>query len=145
MHRSQYTILQPFSQQCGCRPLLYNHTELETLLQKQLGSDTEAWETVRPCIMPTYDCDTNTPFIWETGIPIPGDDHVEEYGYKHARLWEVCRATSAAPTYLKPAQVRVLQFTLRLDSIAQQMKLWQLLLRGCLEQQCQQKLFSFCQ
>lgn len=88
-------------------------TPLETNLQAILGN-TKAIDTVKPCVICTISFDSRMPQVWETGIPRPKvvngeiDPASDRFGLKNTEMWRVCRATSAAPTYFKPAAVRTL-------------------------------------
>jgi patatin-like phospholipase/acyl hydrolase len=77
----------------------YAADQLEHALRRRLGEGSRLSETLLPVLVPAYDIERRRPFLFRTRSaqrpPRPG----ETYDYP---LWQVGRATSAAPTYFEP-------------------------------------------
>ncbi len=76
-----------------CRRALYDHKALENLLYREFGDQTLGEASTR-LIIPAF----MTP---KTEIAVFKTDHHPDYKNDHkSKVWEIARATSAAPTYL---------------------------------------------
>jgi patatin-like phospholipase/acyl hydrolase len=83
----------------GLAPYKYNVTEIETLLKQYLG-DAKLSQLLKPCLIPAYHLENAATYFF------CAQDHAQ--GVVPAReffLRDVCRATSAAPSYFEPATV----------------------------------------
>lgn len=73
---------------------LYDGNYLRTAIRKKL-KDTKLGDTLTNVAIPTFDITTLQPTIFSTY-------EMKEKPYLNAKLSDICIATSAAPTYLKP-------------------------------------------
>ena len=76
----------------------YPADELEDALQDYLG-DTLLSQTLKPCLIPAYNIKDRTPFFFRSAKAEKDLDY-------NFLLRDVCRATSAAPTYFETARVK---------------------------------------
>jgi len=77
----------------------YEVAELERLLKRYLGN-TKLSELLKPCLIPTYNLELAATYFF--------CQHDHEGGVDPAREFfarDVCRATSAAPSYFEPATI----------------------------------------
>lgn len=81
---------------------MYPKVHIEQLLEQYFGN-TELDELLRPCLITAYDVRNRKAHFFNS-VDAKGGKNI--YNYK---LRDVCRATSAAPTYFEPAQVESLQ------------------------------------
>ncbi|GAB4149302.1 MAG: patatin-like phospholipase family protein [Patescibacteria group bacterium] len=75
----------------------YDHTELEKVLLRYLGKN-KISQSLLPVIVTSYDLDHRQPYIFNSQLAKMDSEH--DYFIK-----DVARATSAAPTFFKPARV----------------------------------------
>ena len=71
----------------------YSATILENKLQFLLGADTTLDQLLKPCLITAYNATTETPIYFES------------WKREHCKVWQVARATSAAPGMFKAAAV----------------------------------------
>lgn len=83
----------------GLRDEIYNASPLEKLLKDYFG-DLRLSQLVRPCLIPAYDIDNRTSHFFAQ------HDFIKYGEGKDFLVRDVCRATSAAPTYFETALVR---------------------------------------
>lgn len=81
---------------------MYPKAHIEQLLAQYFGN-TELDELLKPCLITAYDVRNRKAHFFNS-VDARGGKNI--YNYK---LKDVCRATSAAPTYFEPAQVESLQ------------------------------------
>lgn len=80
---------------------MYPHKHIEALLDKYFGN-TELDDLLKPCLITAYDIRNRRAHFFNSV-----DARTKNiYNYK---LKDVCRATSAAPTYFEPAKIESLQ------------------------------------
>lgn len=80
--RSIMTLFQPEFSPAGLEKVLHKYVSGQTIK-----------DSYRPIIVPTYDLVSNSPVFFKTAEAV-GDESA------NAHVYDVCRATSAAPTYL---------------------------------------------
>lgn len=78
---------------------IYNYFPLENLLEKYFG-DLKLSQLVKPCIIPAYDIDNRSSHFFAQ------HDYIKYGAGKDFLVKDVCRATSAAPTYFEAARIR---------------------------------------
>lgn len=79
----------------------YDHRPLEALLKKFLGNATLA-DCVTPIVVTSYDIERREPYFFKTR-------HAKDKARdRNHYLRDVARATSAAPTYFEPAEVKTI-------------------------------------
>ncbi|XP_024540350.1 probable inactive patatin-like protein 9 [Selaginella moellendorffii] len=79
----------------------YSPRRLEKLLKDYLvrdGRELTLRDTLKPVLVTAFDISQATPFFFVRQAAMKDES-------KNFRLWEVCRATVAAPTYFRPAHV----------------------------------------
>jgi predicted acylesterase/phospholipase RssA len=81
----------------GLADVRYRTDPLEQLLRDMFG-DTNLSEALVEVVIPSYDLSKPGPFIFKRSYTI--DDIAND-----VKMWQVARATSAAPTYFEPARV----------------------------------------
>jgi patatin-like phospholipase/acyl hydrolase len=81
---------------------MYPRQHIETLLEQYFGN-TELDDLLRPCLITAYDIRNRRAHFFNS-VDAKGGKNI--YNYK---LKDVCRATSAAPTYFEPAHIESLQ------------------------------------
>lgn len=90
-----HKIVNPF----GILDEKISEKELEKQLNDFFGN-LKLNEFVKPCLITTYDTENRRPKLFNT---LDGEDDVDNFYVK-----DICRATSAAPTYFEPAYVKSL-------------------------------------
>tara|TARA_B100000674_G_scaffold111364_1_gene82686 strand:- start:8255 stop:9274 length:1020 start_codon:yes stop_codon:yes gene_type:complete len=75
----------------------YKATNLESILKEKLGSDLWLSSLLKPCLITAYDIENRRATFFNKA-----DAHRPKSNFK---VWEVARATSAAPTYFEAAQI----------------------------------------
>ncbi len=78
---------------------IYNASPLERLLNKYFG-DLRLSQLVEPCLLPAYDIDNRSSHFFTQ------QDFAKYGSGKDCLISDVCRATSAAPTYFETALVK---------------------------------------
>jgi uncharacterized protein len=78
----------------------YDVTSLEELLNTKLGNN---WlsKMLKPCLIPAYNLEMGSTYFF-----CSQDHEVETKEYRDYYSKDVCRATSAAPSYFEPARIR---------------------------------------
>lgn len=77
----------------------YSAENIEAILKDKLGEDVWLSDLISPCLVPTYDIENRKARFFNQ-IEAVKNPH---YNFK---LWEVARATSAAPTYFEPKKIK---------------------------------------
>lgn len=80
----------------------YNELYLEEKLKARLGENTTVEQCIKPCIVPSFDFTDRTAFTFDLGTLRQDGDPL-----KYVKLWQVGRATSAAPTFFKPMPIDI--------------------------------------
>ncbi|KAJ7556979.1 hypothetical protein O6H91_05G106900 [Diphasiastrum complanatum] len=76
----------------------YSTKYMERVLQEHLvrdGRPLTLRDTLKPILIPCYDLGRAGPFLFSRSDAMDGDE-------RDFRLWEICRATSAVPSFFKP-------------------------------------------
>jgi len=78
----------------------YSHRHMERLLKKHFGSKTRLSQLLKPCLIPAYDIHQNRAVFFNS---LNARDTPE----RDTKVWQVARATSAAPTFFEPTVVKL--------------------------------------
>ena len=78
----------------------YSHRNMERLLKKHLGSKTYLSQLLKPCLIPAYDIESNSAVFFNSM-------NAKETPARDAKVWQVARATAAAPTFFEPTVVKL--------------------------------------
>eukprot|EP00249_Psilotum_nudum_P018197 c26686_g1_i1 orf=800-2248(+) len=92
---------RPLSKLRGILTPRYSTKFLESILKRYLVRDGKALtlrDTLKPVLIPCYDLATAGPFLFSRADAL----QTESFNFQ---LWEICRATSAVPSFFKPAQL----------------------------------------
>jgi uncharacterized protein len=79
----------------------YPAAPIERVLQKYLGEETKLSEALTQIVITSYEIETCRPFLFTRRKA-----RARRGGRFDPRMWEVARATTAAPTYFAPFQIR---------------------------------------
>ena len=75
----------------------YQATNLENILREKLGADLWLSSLLKPCLITAYDIENRkATFFNQADAALPKNNF---------KVWEIARATSAAPTYFEAAQI----------------------------------------
>ncbi len=74
----------------------YKSTALEKLLKQHFTEGTRLSQMLKPCLITSYDITTRRAMFFNKLNAV--ENHVRDFD-----VWEIARATSAAPTYFEPA------------------------------------------
>lgn len=77
----------------------YSAKNLESILKEKLGEEVMLANLISPCLIPSYDIE-NRKAMFFNQFEAAKDPN---YNFK---LWEIARATSAAPTYFEPKKIK---------------------------------------
>lgn len=78
----------------------YSHRNMERLLKKHLGSKTYLSQLLKPCLIPAYDIESNSAVFFNSM-------NAKEAAARDTKVWQVARATAAAPTFFEPTVVKL--------------------------------------
>lgn len=78
----------------------YSHRNMERLLKKHLGAKTYLSQLLKPCLIPAYDIERNSAVFFNSM-------NAKEAATRDAKVWQVARATAAAPTFFEPTVVKL--------------------------------------
>lgn len=87
----------------GLTDELYDAAGLEAALLRRLGPDARLSQTLVPVLVPAYDIEARRPFFFRTRSALNPPRPNETYDYP---VWQVARATAAAPTYFEPYRLQ---------------------------------------
>eukprot|EP00249_Psilotum_nudum_P008148 c21074_g2_i1 orf=469-1317(+) len=93
---------RPLAKLRGMLTPRYSTKYLESILKRHLVRDGKALtlrDTLKPVLIPCYDLASAGPFLFSRA------DALETEAFNF-HLWEICRATSAVPSFFKPARLR---------------------------------------
>lgn len=76
----------------------YPAVNLENILKENLGEDLWLSDLIKPCLLPSYDIQNRRTMFFNQFDAVRN----EHYDFK---VWEIARATSAAPTYFETAKI----------------------------------------
>lgn len=77
----------------------YSSRPMERLLQEKFGRDSRLSELVKPCLITSYNFSSDQAMFFNQ-LDAKADPS------RNFRVWEVARATSAAPTYFEPVRLQ---------------------------------------
>ncbi len=83
----------------GLADEIYKAEFLEKKLQEQLGENTLLSQTLKPCMLTSYDIEKRRAMFLTS-------EKAKRDGCFDFNLWEAARATSAAPVYFEPVKIR---------------------------------------
>jgi patatin-like phospholipase/acyl hydrolase len=92
----------PFSRKVttlfGATEEKYSSSNMERIMQEAFGTKTRLDDFVKPCLISSYD-------ITDRKAVFFNQQDAKQYETRNFKVWEVARATSAAPIYFEPALV----------------------------------------
>lgn len=77
----------------------YNASELETLLSEHFG-DIRLSDLIKPCLIPAYNLEAGATYFF-----CKHDHDSSQRPFRNFYVRDLCRATSAAPSYFEPASI----------------------------------------
>lgn len=92
------SLLQKIKSLGGLIDEKYCSRNLENKLKEALGADVMLSETTKPCMITSYDIERRTAKFF-TSVKAADDK-------QNFNLWQVARATSAAPVYFEPVKIK---------------------------------------
>lgn len=78
----------------------YSHRNMERLLKKHFGAKTRLSQLLKPCLIPAYDIHQNRAVFFNSL-------NAQDTPARDTKIWQVARATAAAPTFFEPTVVKL--------------------------------------